>query len=341
MLRLVGCRMHNLRDLTVEIPLGAITVVTGPSGSGKSTLVVDTLVPAVRAAIRARDRSEAATSSVPQAVCDAVEGTDLLDRIVLVDQSPLGRTARSTPATALGIWDEIRRVLAKTKEARLRGFGPGRFRFNAPGGRCTVCRGLGTRTLAMHFLPDVEIPCPACGGGRFDRATQAVRFRGRSVSDLLRTTLVEARDLFAEIPSVGSRLTTAVELGLGYLTLGRSALTLSGGEAQRIRLAAELIDPDPRTRTVYVLDEPTTGLHAGDVVPLWTALRRFAAAGRTVVLVEHQLDVIAAADRVLDLGPGGGRDGGALVAAGTPREIAACAESVTGAALRRRAALRR
>jgi excinuclease ABC subunit A len=353
---------HNLKDLTVALPLGVITCVTGVSGSGKSTLVMETLVPRLRAALaqRAFDEavhSENGTADSPERNIRAVgerpsdvvplgatglSGMDTIGRLVEIDQSPLGRNARSNPATASGMWDEIRRIFARTREARLRGFRASRFSFNAAGGRCAECRGNGVRRLAMQFLPDIDVVCPVCRGKRFNRETLQVKFRSKSVADILDMRIDEASDFFKSFAGLSAALATFTEVGLAYLTLGQSAATLSGGEAQRIKLAIELqkgdrsiSGPTPPGHTLYVLDEPTTGLHPSDIARLLELLDRLADAGHTIVVIEHQLDVIARAAWVIDLGPEGGAAGGRLVAAGMPDQIARVAESHTGAALRR------
>ncbi len=347
-----GAAAHNLKDLTVSFPRGVITCVTGVSGSGKSTLVMETLVPRMRSALALRDwRDRAAPQSaqdadrrsVPAGASAASEieglsGADAIDRLVEIDQSPLGKNARSNPATASGMWDEIRRLFARTREARLRGFRSGRFSFNAAGGRCDECRGLGVRRLAMQFLPDIDVVCPVCRGTRFNRQTLQVKFHGKSVADVLAMRIDEAARFFENFAELSATLETFMETGLGYLTLGQSAATLSGGEAQRIKLAAELRRPhavfSQGGRTLYVLDEPTTGLHPADIARLLELLERLANAGHTVIVIEHQLDVISRADWVIDLGPEGGAGGGRLVAEGTPAQIASIAESRTGQALR-------
>jgi len=348
---------HNLKNLSVAFPLGVVTCVTGVSGSGKSTLVMETLVPRVRAALVQRMVNKPAEAGTP---ADAgLSGIEGIDRLVEIDQSPLGRNARSNPATASGMWDEIRRIFARTREARVRGFRASRFSFNAAGGRCEACRGQGVRRLAMQFLPDVAVVCPVCRGKRFNRETLQVKFRGKSVAEVLEMRIDEAAGFFENFAGLSAILKTFIDVGLAYLTLGQSAATLSGGEAQRIKLAVELsrthplveritIDPagDVKNgdnsafplavvgRTLYVLDEPTTGLHPADIARLLDLLDRLADAGHTVVVIEHQLDVIARSDWVIDLGPEGGAGGGRLVAVGTPVEVARVAESHTGAALR-------
>jgi excinuclease ABC subunit A len=349
-LLLENATAHNLKNLTVAFPLGAFTCVTGVSGSGKSTLVMETLVPKLRAALAARPWGKPSgespvdpASSAVAAVVDqdpsagSLTGSEQIDRLVEIDQSPLGRNARSNPATASAMWDEIRKVFARTRDARLRGFRSGRFSFNAPGGRCEECHGLGTRRVTMQFLPDIDVVCPACRGARFNRQTLHVKFRGKSVADILEMRIDEAAEFFESFAALHTMLKTFVDVGLGYLTLGQSAATLSGGESQRIKLAAELgqrfaVAPNGG-RTLYVLDEPTTGLHPADIKRLLELLERLVEEGHTVIVVEHQLDVIARADWVIDLGPDGGSAGGHIVAAGTPRDIAAVAESYTGQSL--------
>lgn len=320
---------HNLQNLTVQFPLGQFVCVTGVSGSGKSSLVMDTLVPRVREALAQRNWA----SDQPISDSPLLTGTEHIDRLVEVDQSPIGRSGRSNPATASGMWDDIRRVFAQTRDARVRGFRASRFSFNAASGRCAECRGHGTRRVAMQFLPDLHIVCPACRGKRFNRQTLQVKFRGKSVADVLEMRIDEAAEFFANFAALHATLTMFVEFGLGYLTLGQSSLTLSGGEAQRIKLASEL-SRVATGRALFVLDEPTTGLHPLDIARLLHLLQRLVQEGHTVLVIEHNLDVIAAADWVIDLGPEGGTAGGRLVAAGPPKQIATIAESHTGQALR-------
>jgi excinuclease ABC subunit A len=344
-LTLTGATARNLKDLSVDFPLGCMTCVTGVSGSGKSTLVMETLVPKLRAVLAARpwgrppdisrsaSKAAIATETTADGLPGRLTGSERIDRLVEIDQSPLGRNARSNPATASGIWDEIRRLFARTRDARVRGFRSARFSFNAAGGRCEECRGQGTRRVSMQFLPDMEVVCPACHGARFNRQTLHVKFRGKSVADILALRIDEALAFFENFAGLHAQLQTFVDVGLGYLSLGQSATTLSGGEAQRIKLAAELGRKQPG-RTLYVLDEPTTGLHPADVERLLDLLERLADEGHTVIVIEHQLDVIARADWVIDLGPEGGSSGGDLVAVGTPAEIARVPTSHTGLALR-------
>ncbi len=335
---------HNLKNLSVPFPLEVITCVTGVSGSGKSTLVMETLIPRMRAALAARPWGDtapripaladgAATKAAVRSA-DNLPGAELIDRLVEIDRSPLGRNARSNPATASGMWDAIRRVFARTRDARIRGFRASRFSFNAAGGRCDECRGVGIRRLVMQFLPDIDVVCPVCRGTRFNRQTLQVKFRGKSVADILAMRIDEAAGFFENFAELSATLQTFADVGLSYLTLGQSAATLSGGEAQRIKLAAEL-SQSHSGRTLYVLDEPTTGLHPADIERLVDLLERLADAGNTVIVIEHQLDVIVRADWVIDLGPEGGAAGGQLVAAGTPDQIAQFATSHTGQALRK------
>jgi excinuclease ABC subunit A len=324
-LRVRGASLHNLRNIDVDIPLHVLCCVTGVSGSGKSSLVTQTLVPAVR-----RLLANEALSDL-RATINWVPGVRL-DRIVEIDQSPIGKTGRSNPATYSGLWDHIRRLLARTRESRLRGYTARRFSFNARDGRCAECRGQGTRRIEMQFLPDMHVTCPVCRGARFNRQTLAVRFRGKNAADMLQLRIDEARDFFHNISAVRRLLTTFCEVGLGYLCLGQSSLTLSGGEAQRVKLATELHHADER-HTLFVLDEPTTGLHPADVQRLLDLLDRLVHRGNSVLVVEHHLDVMAAADWIIDLGPDGGAGGGSVVALGTPRQIAQSPSTPTTAAL--------
>ena len=313
--------VHNLKHVDVRIPLGTLTCVTGVSGSGKSSLVHDVLARSVRRALhRSSDRGE------------IIEGLQAIDQLIEVDQSPIGRTPRSTPGTVTGLFDEIRRVFAATREAKIRGYGAARFSFNAKGGRCELCQGLGRRRIPMHFLPDLHVTCEECGGRRFNRQTLEVRFKGMSIGDVLEMRVDASRSFFDAVPRVLHGLDALHEVGLGYLTIGQSSTTLSGGEAQRVKLAAALGRPSIG-RALYIFDEPTTGLHFADIERLLIVLRRLVDLGHTVVVIEHHLDVIASSDWVIDLGPDSGEAGGHIVAMGPPSVIAAAAESRTGEAL--------
>jgi excinuclease ABC subunit A len=314
-----GVRTHNLQDVTVAFPHGRLTCVTGVSGSGKSSLVTHSLVPAVRQALA---RSVAMLEH-PLPTVAGISGVGALGRLVEIDQSPLGRTGRSNPATYSGLWDEVRKLYARTREARLRGFTARRFSFNSREGRCEACRGQGTRRIEMHYLPDMHVTCPVCRGARFNPPTLSVRFRGRNVADVLAMRFDEALACFDQFARLRDRMEIFVDVGLGYLTLGQSSLALSGGESQRVRLATELSRPGGTDRTLFVLDEPTTGLHPADVERLLSILRRLVGRGDTVIVIEHQLDLIALADWMIDLGPEGGRDGGRVVASGRPVDVAA------------------
>jgi excinuclease ABC subunit A len=317
----VGASQNNLRDIDVHIPLGVLTCVTGVSGSGKSTLVNEVLYKAAANRLnRARQRPGAHR---------AIHGLEQLDKIIAVDQSPIGRTPRSNPATYTGLFDVIRDMFSKTQEARARGYKPGRFSFNVKGGRCEVCRGDGQIKIEMHFLPDVYVPCEQCHGKRYNRETLEVKFKGRSIADVLDMPVEEALKFFEHIPKVRRRLETLHAVGLGYVRLGQPATTLSGGEAQRVKLATEL-SKVATGRTLYILDEPTTGLHFADVQRLLEVLARLVQAGNSVVVIEHNLDVIKCADRLIDMGPEGGEEGGLAIAVGTPEEVAAEPASHTG-----------
>lgn len=325
LLQLSGATAHNLQDIDVEIPLGMFTCVTGVSGSGKSSLVVDTLARALARKLNGAEARPAAHRGL--------RGVNHLERLVEVDQSPIGRTPRSNPATYSGMWDDIRRVFAGTKQARQRGYGAGRFSFNTKGGRCDACDGQGVRRIAMNFLPDLEVTCPVCHGARFNRQTLAVHYRERSIADVLAMSIEDAAEFFQNHESICRVLATLVDVGLAYLTLGQPSTTLSGGEAQRIKLATEL-SRGSAGHTLYILDEPTTGLHSDDIRRLLVVLNRLVDQNNSVLVIEHNLDVIKTADWVIDLGPEGGAGGGRIVAAGTPEEIAACEASYTGQFLR-------
>jgi excinuclease ABC subunit A len=316
-----GAKQHNLKSLDVNVPLGVLTCVTGVSGSGKSTLVNEVLFKAVANRLhRARTRPGAHT---------AVLGLDALDKIIQVDQSPIGRTPRSNPATYTGLFDVIRDLFSKTQEARARGYKPGRFSFNVKGGRCEVCRGDGQIKIEMHFLPDVYVPCEQCHGKRYNKETLDIRFKGKTIADVLDMPVEEAVVFFEHIPKIRRRLETLNAVGLGYIRLGQPATTLSGGEAQRVKLATELSKVATGS-TLYILDEPTTGLHFADVERLLDVLHRLVDQGNSVVVIEHNLDVIKTSDRIIDMGPEGGEDGGEVIATGTPEEVAGTPGSYTG-----------
>jgi excinuclease ABC subunit A len=320
-----GASQHNLKSVDVKVPLGVFTAVTGVSGSGKSTLVNEILYKAVANKLN-RARMRPGTHK-------RVRGLEHLDKIISVDQSPIGRTPRSNPATYIGLFDQIRDLFSKTPEARARGYKPGRFSFNVKGGRCEVCRGDGQIKIEMHFLPDVYVPCEQCHGKRYNKETLDIRFKGKTIADVLEMPIEEAVQFFAHIPKIRRRLQTLHDVGLDYMRLGQPATTLSGGEAQRVKLAAELCKV-ATGRTLYILDEPTTGLHFADIQRLLEVLQRLVEAGNSVVVIEHNLDVIKTADQLIDMGPEGGEEGGRLMAAGTPEEVAAIEESHTGAYLR-------
>ena len=325
-LRIVGATGNNLRDVTVEVPLGLLTCVTGVSGSGKSTLVVDTLFRHAAAAVQ--------DSSGEAAPCTAVEGLDQVDRVIDIDQSPIGRTPRSNPATYTGLFGPIRELFAEVPEARARGYDPGRFSFNVRGGRCESCEGDGVIKVEMHFLPDAYVTCDACRGMRYNRETLEIRYKGRNIHEVLAMTIEDAAVFFRNVPALQPKLQTLLDVGLSYVRLGQIATTLSGGEAQRVKLARELAKR-ATGRTLYILDEPTTGLHFHDIEQLLAVLLRLRNEGNTIVVIEHNLDVIKSADWVIDLGPEGGHGGGRLVAAGTPEQIAREPASHTGRYLAR------
>jgi len=323
--RVVGARAHNLRNVSAEIPLGLFTCVTGVSGSGKSSLIVDTLLPAARAKLY--------NATAPVGECDRVEGLESIDKVVSIDQAPIGRTPRSNPATYTGIFALLRDLYAGLPDARARGYKAGRFSFNVKGGRCEACQGDGVLRVEMHFLPDVFVACDACSGLRYNRETLEVKYRGLSIADTLGVTVEAASELFGAVPRIADKLEALRKVGLGYVSLGQPATTLSGGEAQRVKLAREL-SRKATGRTMYVLDEPTTGLHFADIEVLLTALMDLRDQGNTIVVIEHNLDVVACADWVLDLGPEGGEGGGEVVAAGPPEEILKVERSHTARYLR-------
>ena len=325
-LKVIGAAENNLRHIDVTFPLGTFTVVTGVSGSGKSSLVNEIIFKRLGADL---NRMKARPGRH-----DAIEGEEFLDKVVGIDQSPIGRTPRSNPATYTGLFNEIRNLFAATQEAKARGYGPGRFSFNTKGGRCEACCGDGMLKIEMHFLSDVYVPCEVCRGKRYNRETLEVRYKGKSIADVLDMTAEEALEFFAPVPKIAEKLRTLCDVGLGYVKLGQSSTTLSGGEAQRVKLATEL-SRRATGRTFYILDEPTTGLHSDDVKKLLEVLQRLVDAGNTVLVIEHNLDVIKSADWLIDLGPEGGSGGGTLVCAGTPETVAACPASYTGQYLKK------
>ncbi|MGH8286464.1 MAG: excinuclease ABC subunit UvrA, partial [Steroidobacteraceae bacterium] len=325
-IRIVGARANNLRGIDVEIPLGLFTCVTGVSGSGKSTLINDTLF--VHAAARIND-----SGIVDGAPVERIEGLEQVDRVIDIDQSPIGRTPRSNPATYTGLFAPLRELFAAVPEARARGYDAGRFSFNVKGGRCEACQGDGVLKVEMHFLPDVYVPCDVCKGQRYNRETLEIRWRGRNIHEVLEMTVEDALRFFQNVPALAGKLQTLVDVGLAYMRLGQSATTLSGGEAQRVKLARELAKRSTG-RTLYILDEPTTGLHFHDVAQLLAVLHRLRDEGNTVVVIEHNLDVIKTADWIIDLGPEGGAGGGSVIATGTPESVARTEPSYTGRFLR-------
>src|SRR4029450_1314215 len=320
-----GARMHNLKDVDVEFPVGKFICVTGVSGSGKSTLVNEIVYKALANRLH--------RMRVKPGEHDAVEGIECFDKVIDIDQSPIGRTPRSNPATYTDIFTPVRELYSLTPEAKVRGYKPGRFSFNVRGGRCETCKGDGTIKIEMHFLPDVYVPCEPCGGKRYNRETLEVRFKGKSIADVLEMSVEEALRFFAKIPKIRRKLQTLHDVGLDYIKLGQSATTLSGGEAQRVKLSAEL-SKVATGKTLYILDEPTTGLHFADIEKLLEVLQRLVDAGNTVLVIEHNLDVIKQADWIIDLGPGGGGAGGGGIATGTPEEVAESDDSYTGDFLR-------
>jgi excinuclease ABC subunit A len=324
-IKVKGARAHNLKNIDVEFPLGVFTVVTGVSGSGKSTLVEEILYPALYRHVY--------KSNVEPLEHDKIEGLELVDKIIEIDQAPIGRTPRSNPATYTGLFTPLRELYAMLPESRIRGYKAGRFSFNVKGGRCEACEGGGLKRIEMNFLPDVYVTCDVCRGKRYNRETLAVKYKGFSIADLLDTTIEDAFPILENIPQIKQKLQTLLDVGLGYIKIGQSSTTLSGGEAQRIKLAKEL-SKRATGKTIYIMDEPTTGLHFADVHKLLEVLQQLVDVGNTVIVIEHNLDVIKSADYVIDLGPEGGAGGGKIVASGTPEEILRVKKSYTGQALK-------
>ena len=321
LLTVLGASEHNLKNVDVSFRLGAFNCVTGVSGSGKSSLVNEIVYKRLAAELNGARTHAGAHRDM--------EGIDALDKVIDIDQSPIGRTPRSNPATYTGVFNDIRELYASTADAKMRGFGSGRFSFNIKGGRCEACQGDGIIKIEMHFLPDIYVPCEVCKGKRYNRETLEVKYKGKSIYDVLEMTVEEGLHFFSSLPKIARKLQTLYDVGLGYVKIGQPATTLSGGEAQRVKLATEL-SRRATGRTVYILDEPTTGLHTADVQQLIEVLQRLVDGGNTVIVIEHNLDVIKTADYVIDLGPEGGDKGGMVVACGTPEDIAACETSYTG-----------
>ena len=316
-----GAKEHNLKNVSIQIPLGAFTCITGVSGSGKSTLMSDILYPALS--------NKVMRTNYDVGECESVEGFENIDKVINIDQSPIGRSPRSNPATYIGVFDAIRDLYASLPESKARGYQKGRFSFNVKGGRCEACQGAGENVIEMNFLPDVYVTCEVCGGKRFNKETLEVEYKGKSINDVLNMSIDEACDFFASIPHISRKLETLKSVGLGYIELGQNALTLSGGEAQRVKLANELARVSTG-KTLYIMDEPTTGLHFADVKQLMSVIQRLVDQGNSVVMIEHNLDVICQADYIIDLGPEGGFRGGNIVSQGSPEEVAQCKTSYTG-----------
>ena len=318
---LKGATGHNLKNVTLELPLGMMVCVTGVSGSGKSSLVNETLHP-----ILSKHFYRSEQKPLPY---ESIDGLQNIDKVIEIDQSPIGRTPRSNPATYIGVFDDIRKLYASLPDAKIRGYLPGRFSFNVKGGRCEECGGAGVKVIEMNFLPAVHVHCEACNGKRYNRETLEVRYKGRSINDVLKMNIDHAVEFFEHIPHILHKIKTLQDVGLGYITLGQQSTTLSGGEAQRVKLASELSKKDTG-KTLYILDEPTTGLHFEDVRVLMNVLNRLVNKGNTVLIIEHNMDVIKLADYIIDIGPEGGANGGKIIAAGTPEEIVKIKDSYTG-----------
>ena len=310
---LKGCTGNNLKHVDVEFPLGTLILVTGVSGSGKSTLINETLQP-----ILSKHFYHALKNPMPY---DSIEGLEYIDKVVNVDQSPIGRTPRSNPATYTGVFSDIRSLFVNLPEAKIRGYKPGRFSFNVKGGRCETCGGNGYKTIEMNFLPDIQVPCETCHGKRYNRETLEVRYKGKSIADVLDMTINQAVEFFENVPDILRKIKTIQDVGLGYIKLGQPSTTLSGGESQRVKLATELSKRDTG-KTLYILDEPTTGLHFEDIRILMDVLQKLVDRGNTVIVIEHNLDVIKLADHIIDIGPEGGRNGGQILSTGTPEQVA-------------------
>ena len=326
-LEIVKAYANNLKNISVSIPLGKMTCITGVSGSGKSSLVNEVLCSYISQRINANTRK------LPVKV-ERIDGIENIDKIIVIDQSPIGRTPRSNPATYTGVFTEIRNVFATTPEAKMKGYGPGRFSFNVKGGRCEACQGDGIIAYEMHFLPDVYVPCEVCKRKRYNHETLEIKYKGKSISDVLDMTIEEGLEFFKNFPSIERKLRTLYDVGLGYIKIGQPSTTLSGGEAQRVKLATEL-SKRSTGKTLYVLDEPTTGLHTHDVNRLINILNRFTDSGNSIVVIEHNLDIIKTADHIIDLGPEGGERGGTVIITGTPEDVAKCKKSYTGQFLKK------
>ncbi len=325
-MQIIGAKQNNLKNINVEIPLGVLTVITGVSGSGKSSLVDGIIYPYLASKINKK--------IVTQGNFKEIKNDEQIDKIIMIDQSPIGRTPRSNPATYTGVFTPIRELFASTQDAKVRGYTAGRFSFNIYGGRCEICEGAGEKEIEMYFLPDITIPCEACRGKRYNRETLEIKYKGKSIFDVLNFTVEEALSFFENIPSIKNKLQALYDVGLGYIKLGQSATTLSGGEAQRVKLASEL-SRRSTGKTLYILDEPTTGLHIYDVKKLISILNRLTEGNNSVVVIEHNLDVIKCADYIIDLGPEGGDRGGEVIAIGTPEEVAKNEKSWTGIYLKK------
>ena len=321
-----GAKTNNLKNVDLKIPLGTLTCVTGVSGGGKSSLILETLFKGLN--------KELNGSREPAGIYEKLTGVENIDKIIDIDQSPIGRTPRSNPATYSNVFADIRKLFEMTPDAQIRGFKAGRFSFNVKGGRCEECRGAGVQTIEMNFLPDVYVRCRACGGHRYNRETLEVKYKGKNIDDVLNMTVNMAVEFFENIPNIYQKLRAIQEVGLGYLTLGQPCTTLSGGESQRIKLSSELSKRDTG-RTLYILDEPTTGLHFEDIRLLLEVLNKLVDRGNTVIVIEHNLDVIKVADHIIDIGPEGGAAGGEIIVAGTPHEVAQCEGSYTGQFLKK------